>query len=174
MKILLGLTGSVAAITAPKLYHFLKEIGEVKVVATPSVEKFAPNFIENADPYLERDEWSWKKVGDDIAHIELRDWYDVFVIAPLSANTLGKMAHGICDNLLTTVWMASLGKRVIVAPAMNTQMWKHPLVQSNLAILKKLDVIVIDPIVKTLACGETGVGAMAQIEDIVNAVKSGG
>lgn len=179
MKILLGVTGSVAATIAGKLVTSLKEVGDVKVVATKSalrfeeVSEYENSFWCNSVcHYTDSDDWKWKKIGDPVLHIELRDWYDVFVIAPASANTIGKMANGICDNLLTTIWMASRNKRVIIAPAMNTQMWKHPLVENNIRTLKTLDVEIISPISKELACGEVGIGAMANIEDIVSLVKS--
>jgi len=179
MNILLGVTGSVAATVAGKLVNSLKHIGDVKVVATNSALKFdqvssAENsFWSNSiHHYTDQDEWKWKKLGDPVLHIELKDWYDVFVIAPASANTIAKMAHGICDNLLTSVWMASRNKKVLVAPAMNTQMWKHPIVEGNIQTLKMLNVKIIPPVCKTLACGEVGIGAMASIEDIVKEVKN--
>jgi phosphopantothenoylcysteine decarboxylase len=177
MKILLGVTGSVATILARKLAQSLKEIGDLKIVKTEksceiNSTLWAHETIGADSVYEDSNEWKWRALGDPVLHIDLRDWYDVFVIAPLTANTLGKMANGICDNLLTTIWMASLGKKVIVAPAMNTQMWNHPIVQKNLQTLKDLGVIIINPINKKLACGETGIGAMADICDIVAAVKS--
>lgn len=178
MNILLGITGSVAATIAGKLVTSLKEIGEVKVVATKSALKFEENtlyedsFWCKSVHYTDDDEWKWKKLGDPVLHIQLRDWYDVFVVAPASANTIAKMAHGICDNLLTTIWMASRNKKVIIAPAMNTQMWKHPIVENNIRTLKMLDVKIIPPVCKTLACGEVGIGAMANFEDIVKEVKN--
>lgn len=172
MKILLGLTGSVAVTVADKLIASLKDVGELKIIATESAVKMADANMLNANTtYYDQHEWKWNQKGDPVLHIVLRDWYDVFVIAPLSCNTLAKMANGICDNLLTTVWMASLNKKVIVAPAMNTQMWKHPIVEANIHTLKKLNVDIVPPISKTLACGEIGMGAMANIDDIVSAVK---
>lgn len=182
MKILLGITGSVAATLGGKLCKSLKEVGELQVVATESALKIQESttvensFLTGNYVYSDHHEWKWEKKGDPVLHIVLRDWFDVFVIAPLSANTLAKMAHGMCDNLLTTIWMASppsIHKRIIVAPAMNTQMWKHPLVQTNIQILKHLGVTVINPIEKELACGEVGIGAMARIEDIVASIKNG-
>jgi len=179
MNILLGVTGSVAATVAGQLVFCLKEIGEVKVVATDSALRFdnLPSVqnsfsVNSAYHYTDADEWKWKKLGDPVLHIELKDWYDVFVIAPASANTIAKMAHGICDNLLTNIWMASRNKKVLVAPAMNTQMWKHPIVEGNVQILKMLDVKIIPPVCKTLACGEVGIGAMANFEDIIKEVKN--
>ncbi len=172
MNILLGITGSVAAIKGSELVDELSKIGSVKVVQTESAYKFNTIAIKQAEIFRDHHEWRWEKLGDPVLHIELRDWYDVFVIAPTSANTIAKMAHGICDNLLTTIWMASRNKKVIIAPAMNTQMWKHPIVENNIRTLKLLDVKVIPPVSKALACGEVGVGAMANIEDIVKEIQN--
>ncbi len=169
MNILLGVTGSVAAIKAPKLITALREIGTVKTVMTESALKF--NALTDHSVYTDKDEWRWKNIGDPVLHIELRDWFDVFVIAPLTATTMAKMAHGICDNLLTTIWLAAPNKKVLVAPAMNTQMWNNPITQQNLISLMSLGVKFVSPIEKKLACGETGIGAMAEIKDIVSMTK---
>jgi phosphopantothenoylcysteine decarboxylase len=174
MKILLGVTGSIAALLTLKTVKALQELGEVRLVYTNNAGKMMP--APDCKTYSDWDEWNQPRqvltdYKKNVLHIVLRDWYDVFVIAPLSCNTLAKMAHGMCDNLLTTIWMASLNKKVIVAPAMNTQMWKHPLVEANIHTLKKLNVQIVQPISKTLACGEVGIGAMANIDDIVSAVK---
>lgn len=121
-------------------------------------------------------EWHlWEKRGDPVLHISLRKWADVLVIAPLSANTLAKMAAGLCDNLLTSVfraWEFRAGKPVVVAPAMNTEMWDHPFTEKHLQAIKELgSVTVVEPSVKTLACGDTGQGALAALPDIIDAVE---
>lgn len=130
------------------------------------------------------DEWqAWNRMGDPVLHIELRDWADILVIAPLSAHTLAKVAAGLCDDTLTCVVRAwDLGhvtdrppKPIVLAPAMNTAMWYHPLTQQQLQAIKEFsstDVIkVVAPMVKTLACGEVGAGALAHVDDIVKAVR---
>jgi len=137
----------------------------------------------------DEDEWkSYKHVGggkrgsgDPVLHIELRKWADVFVIAPLSANTLAKIANGLCDNLLTSVARAweftTIGgkiqpqKPIIVAPAMNTAMWHHPLTSSHLKVIESLGFIVVQPVKKVLACGDIGDGALASIQDIIRSVQ---
>lgn len=108
-----------------------------------------------------------------VLHIELRKWADVLVIAPLSANTLAKMANGLCDNLLTNVVRAwDPTKPIIVAPAMNTEMWKGPFSLQHLNSLRKVyDFNIVSPQIKILACGDVCTGAMAQIENIINAVQ---
>jgi phosphopantothenoylcysteine decarboxylase len=122
-------------------------------------------------------------MGDPVLHIELRDWADILVIAPLSAHTLAKVATGLCDDTLTCVVRAwDLGhvssrppKPILLAPAMNTAMWQHPLTQQQLQTIQAFsssDVVkVVAPMVKTLACGEVGVGALAEIDIIVEAVR---
>lgn len=101
-------------------------------------------------------------------HIQLRNWADIFVVSPLDANTLGKLAAGICDNLLTCVARAwdILSKPLIICPAMNTQMWHHPITEESLNKLKSWGYILIPPISKKLACGDFGIGGMERVEVI--------
>ncbi|MFA5358723.1 MAG: flavoprotein [Patescibacteria group bacterium] len=107
-----------------------------------------------------------------IEHIVLRDWADVLVIAPLSANTLGKIANGLADNLLTCIVRAwDPAKPVVLAPAMNTKMWQSSFTATHLQSLKNIfQLCVVPPVSKKLACGDEGVGALAAITDIVAAV----
>src|SRR6266446_4940349 len=175
MKLLLGVTGSVAAIRTPELYHSLRQVGhEVKVVATQAALYFfdpasirqtseaavAVGWVESSEPtaperrwvpktpptlrnpelvILDDDEWPGQDIGrryerdDPVLHIELRRWAEVLVIAPLDANTLAKLAAGLADNCLTCVWRAwDPNRPVILAPAMNTLMWDHPLTSRHL------------------------------------------
>ena len=105
-------------------------------------------------------------------HIQLRRWADIVLIAPLSANTLAKLSNGICDNLLTSLMRALNPNRtkVYVFPAMNTHMWDHPFTAKQLEILKSINYQVIGPIGKLLACGDIGLGAMTEWQDIVRLV----
>lgn len=205
-KIVYGATGSVASIKFWKLLKKLQEFADVKAVFTDKGEFFAnkarthngselrPFFYElNWEQnkrltdciIFEQDEWSWDKIGDPIPHIDLRDWADIMVIAPLSANTMAKMANGICDNLLTSIYRAwpLLEKPIVVAPAMNTQMWKHPITREHLDKLRSFQFMyhgmknhvdffrVIQPVESNLACGTKGIGAMASLDRIVEVVK---
>lgn len=115
---------------------------------------------------------TWQK-GDAVKHIELREKYDMLVVAPMSANTLGKMTVGICDNLLTSVLLAWKYKEkpVVIAPAMNTEMWESPITQANLKRIQILlpNITIVSPQEKMLACGTMGNGALANIDDIVAA-----
>ncbi|KAI9483530.1 MAG: flavoprotein [Benjaminiella poitrasii] len=170
-NILIGATGSIATIKVPILVKLLKEYPNVnvKVVLTEAAHYFVKNEKIDCAVYRDQDEWNgWKKISDPILHIELRNWADIMVIAPLDANTLGKIANGLCDNLLTCTLRAwDVRKPVIVCPAMNTSMWTHPFTSKHIDILKDiLKFIIIQPISKKLACGDTGMGAMAESKSI--------
>lgn len=121
--------------------------------------------------HTDADEWSsWRAVGDAVLHIELRRWADAMVVAPLDANTLGKLANGLCDNLLTCVLRAwDPSRRVLLCPAMNTAMWTHPFTAAHLASIERIlpYVSVLPPVAKALACGDVGVGGLAAPADIV-------
>jgi len=192
-RVLLGVCGSVAAVKACELASRLLEecVMDVRVVWTGGgryfLERVSKDYNEESfqnyshlieseevGSYYDADEWHYRSVsGDPVVHIELRKWADVLLIAPLSANTLGKLANGMCDNLLTCVARAwDVQKPFIVAPAMNTHMWNHPFTEKQLQTLKDLGVIVIDPVEKTLACGDSGTGALAGTDTILEATKS--
>lgn len=176
MNLLLGVTGSVAAKLTPKLVDELQRGGfQVKIVATESSLFFWDRWEVQAPVHRNQDEWLAKyEPRSPILHIELRNWADIMVIAPLSANTLAKMAAGITDNLLTSVVRAwDRSKLMIVAPAMNTHMWEHPATEEHLATLVRWypKIKIIDPIVKVLECGDVGMGAMAEVPGIVDEVK---
>jgi phosphopantothenoylcysteine synthetase/decarboxylase len=107
-------------------------------------------------------------------HIDFANWADGLLIAPCSANTIAKIASGFCDNLLTSIVRAwdfeNKSKKIFVAPACNTKMWKHPLMWEHMLRLEEWEIRVIDPVSKKLACGEVGVGAMEDIDKIYNIV----
>ncbi|HEY7326819.1 MAG TPA: flavoprotein [Gemmataceae bacterium] len=140
-NILLGVTGSVAAIKTPLLYETLRRPGHtVKVVATQaSLYFFDPAEVPRDSLVLDEDEWPGRNAGrrwqrdDEVLHIQLRRWADVLLIAPLDANTLAKLGNGLADNCLTCVWRAwEPGRPVVLAPAMNTLMWQHPATSRHL------------------------------------------
>ncbi|EPS41598.1 hypothetical protein H072_4506 [Dactylellina haptotyla CBS 200.50] len=112
----------------------------------------------------------WSKVGDPILHIELRRWADILLVAPLSANSLAKVVNGFSDNLLLSVIRAwDIAKPIAVAPAMNTMMWDHPITKTQIRMLEEdwTWFKVLRPVEKTLACGDSGSGAMKEWSDIV-------
>jgi phosphopantothenoylcysteine decarboxylase len=202
-NVLLGVTGSVAAILTPALYDRLKQAGHhVRVVATrASLYFFDPASLDPAAVNVDEDEWPGRNEGrryqrgDEVLHIELRRWADALVIAPLDANTLAKLANGLADNCLTCVWRAwDRARPVVLAPAMNTLMWGHPLTGRHLrqiaadvgaaAVPTDLDLPglmdwmnsrcpnlrIAPPQSKRLACDDIGVGAMASLEAILAAL----
>ncbi|XP_022814235.1 phosphopantothenoylcysteine decarboxylase-like [Spodoptera litura] len=183
-KLLLAATGSVAALKIPTLIKALLEIPadqmtydfEVHLVVTEHAKHFfkmsdLPAHVKVYDDSLE---WqAWKQRGDPVLHIELGKLADIMVIAPLDANTLAKMAQGLCDNLLTCTTRAwDMSKPLIFCPAMNTRMWEHPVTTQQIRLLKEWGHMEIPPISKTLMCGDTGVGAMAEVETIVEKIKN--
>ncbi|CAD6888909.1 unnamed protein product [Tilletia controversa] len=125
--------------------------------------------------WQDADEWNeWRKVGDPVLHIELRRWADIVLLAPCDANTLAKLANGICDNLLTSFFRAlSPSTATFIFPAMNTLMYEHPLTAQHLEVLRStLGYEVHGPIPKQLACGDIGQGAMFEWSHIVDLVVS--
>ena len=197
-KLLLALTGSVAAIKALELVKEFQSTYQIQIAATDSTIKFLKTTNDLSVPYTnyggaplpemfldsfplkdkwkihsDVEEWKWNKIGNPITHIDLKDWADVFVIAPLSANTMAKLVHGICDNLVTSIYRAyPVDKPIVLAPAMNTDMWNHPLTQEHLEILynRHKKIKVVKPVKKMLACGIEGIGALAPAIDILNEV----
>jgi phosphopantothenoylcysteine decarboxylase len=175
-RILLGVSGSVATVKLSVVVKRLLEWADVHIVSSNS----ARHFFKDADlppsclPVLtDEDEWrNWSRVGDPVVHIELRRWADAFIIAPLSANTLAKLANGMCDNLLTCVVRAwNFSKPLIVAPAMNSHMWRNPFTEKHLAACQDLGIVVVPPVSKKLACGDVGIGGMASPESIVETAR---
>eukprot|EP00735_Rhodelphis_limneticus_P001200 TRINITY_DN11773_c0_g1::TRINITY_DN11773_c0_g1_i1::g.11581::m.11581 TRINITY_DN11773_c0_g1::TRINITY_DN11773_c0_g1_i1::g.11581 ORF type:complete len:204 (+),score=8.77,sp/P94063/HAL3B_ARATH/62.72/2e-72,Flavoprotein/PF02441.14/3e-44 TRINITY_DN11773_c0_g1_i1:75-686(+) len=175
-KILIGVSGSVATVKIAELAKLLSVNHEVKIVCTKCSQHFFDKntLPESVQLLTDEDEWStFKKIGDPVLHIELRRWADIAIVAPLSANTMAKLAAGMCDNLLTCIARAwDMSKPFLVAPAMNTHMWDHPLTARHISTLQSLNYIIIPPIAKKLACGDIGMGAMATVDDIVLAVET--
>jgi phosphopantothenoylcysteine decarboxylase / phosphopantothenate---cysteine ligase len=165
-KILLGITGSIAAYKIAVLVRLLVKAGaEVKIVMTPAAKEFvAPltlsTLSKNQVLYQLADNDSWSN------HVMLGRWADVMVIAPLSCNTLAKMAHGLCDNLLMAVYLSATCS-VIAAPAMDEDMWHHPSTKNNLKIIQSYGNEIIPVEQGELASGLIGDGRMAEAETII-------
>ena len=165
-NILIGITGGIAAYKICSLIRLYKKAGaNVRVVVTPSalnfVTKLTLQTLSNNEVYVENFEIDEYKPG----HISLSDEADIFVIAPATANTISKIANGICDNLLTSIACA-FRKPFLLAPAMNTGMWENQFVQENINKLKKAGYNILEPEAGYLACGVNGTGRMVDVEDI--------
>lgn len=174
-RVLVGVTGSVAALKLPLLVSQLLEIPgvDVRVVTTDHATHFYNVAEVPVRVYTDSDEWEmWKTRSDPVLHIELRRWANLLVIAPLDANTLGKIASGICDNLLTCIVRAwDTSHPLLFCPAMNTAMWQHPITAQQVSTLQGFGYVEIPCISKKLVCGDEGKGAMAEVSAIVCAVK---
>uniref|UniRef100_A0AAQ5Z1V2 Phosphopantothenoylcysteine decarboxylase n=1 Tax=Amphiprion ocellaris TaxID=80972 RepID=A0AAQ5Z1V2_AMPOC len=146
---------------------------DVRVVTTEHAKHFYNAAEVSVKIYTDKDEWElWTRRSDPVLHIELRRWADLLVIAPLDANTLGKIASGICDNLLTCVVRAwDTSRPLLFCPAMNTAMWLHPITAQQVSKLKEFGYVEIPCIAKKLVCGDEGKGAMAEVSTIVSTVK---
>uniref|UniRef100_A0A3P9D6X9 Phosphopantothenoylcysteine decarboxylase n=1 Tax=Maylandia zebra TaxID=106582 RepID=A0A3P9D6X9_9CICH len=174
-NVLVGVTGSVAALKLPLLVSQLLELSgvDVRVVTTEHAKHFYNSAEVSVKIYSDEDEWElWKQRSDPVLHIELRRWADLLVIAPLDANSLGKIASGICDNLLTCVVRAwDTSRPLLFCPAMNTAMWLHPITAQQVSRLKEFGYVEIPCVAKKLVCGDEGKGAMAEVSTIVSLVK---
>lgn len=167
-RIVLGITGSIAAYKACTLVRLLVRAGaEVQVVITPAGKEFVtPLTLATLSRHAVVSEFFDRRDGSWHSHVDLGRWAHAMLIAPATAATLGKMAHGIADNMLLTVYL-SMKAPVFVAPAMDLDMYAHPSTQDNLALLRRRGVSVIEPESGFLASGLTGKGRMEEPEIIV-------
>ncbi len=204
-KILIGVTGSVAAVRTPTLFTALRAEGyDVRVLATESSLYFfdqneiGPKHPTGGPLYRDADEWVGESYlrGDPVLHIAFRDWADLLLVAPLDANTLGKFALGLSDNFLTCLFRAwDFERPVLLAPAMNTRMWNSPVTLRHLRTILEdhgdggpetswtlenapevfakhtPNIRLVAPICKPLACGDVGIGGMAEVPALVEAVR---
>ncbi|MBP3820959.1 bifunctional phosphopantothenoylcysteine decarboxylase/phosphopantothenate--cysteine ligase CoaBC [bacterium] len=169
--ILISITGGISAYKILSLIRDFKKSGaEVKILATPNALNFVTKLtlqnLSQNNVYIEEfDIKDWKP-----EHISLSDWADIMLIAPASANTISKIAHGIADNLLTSV-VCAFSKKIILAPAMNCNMWRNETIQNNLKILQSRGIEILEPETGFLACGYIGKGRLCAINKIFDAVK---
>ncbi|ODQ47968.1 hypothetical protein PICMEDRAFT_15832 [Pichia membranifaciens NRRL Y-2026] len=182
VHILIGATGSVATIKIPMIIDKLFKIYgtnkvSIQLVVTTAAEHFLRGMKISSEVKIWREQEEWSapvnkiKPGDPILHVELRKWADIFLIAPLSANTLAKIANGLADNLLTSIvriWNPAVP--ILVAPAMNTFMYMHPITKIHLNILAEdfKFIEVLKPVEKVLVCGDIGMGGMREWSEVVD------
>jgi phosphopantothenoylcysteine decarboxylase / phosphopantothenate---cysteine ligase len=177
MKVTVGVSGGIAAYKAAELVRALqKQALDVHVVMTESAQQFVQpvTFAALSGHKVITSLWTLPEVPDDnlssaIEHIDAAQSTDALVVAPATANILAKFAHGIADDFLTTLYLATTAP-VIVAPAMNVNMWQHPATQANMDTLASRNVRIVHPGNGQLACGMTGSGRLAELDDIVDAV----
>ena len=177
LNILLGVTGGVAAYKAVDLAGKLTAAGaKVNTVMTQAACHFVdPKSFEAVScSSVFTSLWSAPK-EHKISHIALADWADIVLVAPATANIIGKVANGICDDLLSTTlcacWPLIKSGAMLWAPAMNSNMWANPAVQRNVKTVEEMGVRLIGPVEGRLACGAEGLGRMAEPQDIVEAVE---
>lgn len=170
--IIIGVTGSIAAYKAAALVRLLvKEGAEVKVVMTDLAKQFiTPLTLATLSRHPVMVEFYNPENGDWHSHVDMGLWADLYLIAPATANTIGKMAHGIADNLLLTTYLSAKCP-VMVAPAMDLDMYRHPATQCNLDILRGYGNLIVEPAEGELASGLTGKGRMAEPEEIAGVVR---
>src|ERR1700722_5938973 len=177
MKIALGVTGGVAAYKAAELVRRLQQDNlDVQVVMTRSAREFITPLTFAAltgkkviTEMFGAGESGPANVESAIEHIAVAQRIDLLLVAPATADVLGKFAHGIAEDFLGTLYLATKAS-VVVAPAMNVNMWEHPATQQNLAVLRPRGVHVVDPDEGYLACGMTGAGRLAATEAIAQKV----
>lgn len=172
-NILIGITGSIAAYKMPILVRLLKKAGaNVRVIMTDSAKDFVtPLTLSTVSDYPVYSQFFKKETGEWNSHVAMAEWADLFLIAPLSANSLAKMVNGIADNLLLTTYLSARSP-VMFAPAMDLDMYKHPSTKKNIDILKSWGHIIIEPTEGELASGLCGAGRMEEPENILKRIDS--
>lgn len=174
LNILLGVTGGIAAYKAVGLASQLTtQQAHVKVVMTQNALRLVGpksfQAITGSPVFTDL----WDQNGDhSMEHIALSEWADLVTVAPATANILGKLSQGICDDLLSTLLCACWAKPTLLAPAMNTQMWSNPAVQRNVKTVQEMGFRLIGPESGRLACGTQGPGRMAEPDQILAAIQA--
>ena len=170
-KIILCVTGSIAAYKAAYLLRgLIKQGAEVQVIMTTCAKEFiSPLTLSTLSGRPVLSEFFTRNDGQWNSHVDLGLWADLLLVAPATAATIGKMANGICDNLLVTTYLSSKCP-VMVAPAMDLDMFQHPSTKRNLELLKSYGNIIIDPAVGELASGLSGKGRMEEPDVIIDLI----
>ncbi|MCL2436450.1 MAG: phosphopantothenoylcysteine decarboxylase [Clostridiales bacterium] len=172
-EVVLGVTGSIAAYKAAEIANILvKSDINVHVIMTDAATRFiTPLTFQSLTKNNVYTDLFEEVAYHDIRHISLAQKADCCVIAPATANIIGKIASGIADDMLSTVMMAVKNKPMIICPAMNTAMYENPITQDNITKLKRYGYQFVEPKESLLACGDLGKGALADVESIIAAIK---
>ena len=170
-KIILCVTGSIAAYKAAYLLRgLMKQGAEVQIVMTPYAKEFiSPLTLSTLSGHPVLSEFFTQNNGQWNSHVDLGLWADLLIVAPATASTMGKMANGICDNLLVTTYLSAKCP-VMIAPAMDRDMFQHPSTKRNIELLKSYGNIIIEPATGELASGLSGKGRMEEPEVIVGII----
>ena len=173
LNIVLGVSGGIAAYKSADLASKLTSAGATVncILTANACELIKPKTFEavTGQPVF-TEMWS-DPAQHSITHISLAEKADLVVLAPATANMIGKIANGICDDLLSTVMCAAWSKPVLVAPAMNNNMWTNPAVQKNIETLRQMQLKIIGPETGRLACGTEGKGRMSEPADIIKQIE---
>jgi len=169
---LLAVTGGIAAYKAPELVRQLRAAGHsVRCILTPEAAQFvSPLVLQSLSGHPCRSELFDPSAESEIDHIALADWADLMLVAPATAHTMARLAHGLADDLVAAVALATRAP-ILIAPAMNVNMWENPATQSNLAVLRERGVSCVGPEAGELACGWQGEGRMAEPSTIAEAAE---
>ncbi len=172
-KIIVGITGSIAAYKTPLLVSFLVSEGaEVKTVMTGNAGFFVGKLTFRT--LTKNPVYSGLFDSDadfDPEHIALADWCDLLLIAPATANAISKIAAGVCDDILSTLALSVKNEKIMIVPAMNSKMWLKPVIKRNVEALKKDGCLFAGPVKGRLACGQDGEGRMLEPADILREVR---
>jgi len=177
LNVLLGVSGGIAAYKAVDLASKLTAAGaKVNTIMTENACRLVgPKSFEAVTRSAVFTSLWCVSQTDKISHVNLVDWADTIVVAPATANIIGKIANGICDDLLSTAvcaaWAMIKSGAALMAPAMNNNMWANPAVQRNVEMVKKMGFQLTGPQVGPLACGTEGIGRMSEPQDILEAIE---
>ncbi len=172
MKILLGVTGSIAAYKAADIINRLKGDHQINVVMTKSATEFITPLTLQTLSQNKVFVTTFDADEANVSHIDLAADADMILIAPATANCIAKLRGGICDDLLTTIAVVGGMRKTVIAPAMNTRMYENPITTENIEYLVDKGAQFIEPRVSLLACDEYGKGALATVETIVEYVNN--
>ena len=173
-NVILGISGSIAAYKGADIAHRLFKLGYgVDVIMTNGATKFVtPLTFRTLTQRRVYTDVFQDDFPEEVKHISLAQKADLAIIAPATANIIGKIANGIGDDMLSTTLLAIRGKPVLIAPAMNTNMWENPIVQENIRKLKQYGYQFIEPKESMLACGTVGNGALADVDTIMESIQA--
>lgn len=172
-NIVLGVTGSIAAYKAADIANALTKLGyNVDVIMTKSaIEFITPLTLQTLSKNRVYNDMFQLEYPREVKHISLSQKADLFLIAPATANIIGKLANGIGDDMLSTNALSMKDIPMLIAPAMNTKMYENPIVQDNIEKLKRYGYQFIEPKESRLACGDIGRGALADVDEILRIVQ---